>query len=180
MKFTVIAAISILSTLASGLALPNLTPRDAPIYPNITIAIKEDFPTQSFLGVAEVSRTNGANNVKTLLGFSLDPFPAGKKCTISFSDAFMATGSRRMQFFTTIGYPADGDTWYNKPSTNNQLGTFLTSDSGAGPATVVEDFGLTFDCPTVPTSYGYEVQPVWDNDNVTWAARTSGFFITPA
>ncbi|RPB00348.1 hypothetical protein L873DRAFT_808767 [Choiromyces venosus 120613-1] len=82
-----------------------------------------------------------------------------------------------MQLFTTIGYPACGNT---KPPLNVHKGTFQASASGAGPATVVEDFGLTFDCPTAPTKYGFEVAPVWDNDKVTWYCATSGLIITAA
>ncbi|RPA90606.1 hypothetical protein L873DRAFT_1820814 [Choiromyces venosus 120613-1] len=144
------------------------------------IVIKEDSPTTAFPTTTppEVSRSNGAHNVKTLLGFNLPAFPTDTKCTISFSDASTTSGSGRMQLFTTIGYPADGNTWDNKPSTDVYKGTFQTSASGAGPATVVEDSGLTFNCSTDPTSYGYEVQPVWDDDKVTWDSTTSGFIIT--
>ncbi|RPA92682.1 hypothetical protein L873DRAFT_1817346 [Choiromyces venosus 120613-1] len=192
MKFTAIAAISILSTIASGLVLPDLTTRDAPIHleivikedplatvyhPEIAIVIKEDYPITAFPPntLPKVSRSNGAHNVKTLLGFNLPPFPQGKKCTISFSGASSTSGSGRMQLFTTIGYPAYGNTWYYKPSTNIHKGTFQTS--GTGPGTVVEDFGLTFNCPTAPTKYGWEVQPVWDDDRITWGF-SSGFIIT--
>ncbi|RPA92684.1 hypothetical protein L873DRAFT_1817352 [Choiromyces venosus 120613-1] len=195
MKFTVIAAISTLSTLASGLAQPDLTPRDAPIHleivlkedllaisyrPETCIVIKEDYPITAFppATTCVVSRSNGSHNVKTLLGFSLPAFSPGTKCTISFSDASSVSGSHKMQLFTTIGYPAYGDTWYHKPSTNIQKGTFQTSESGTGKATVVDDYGLTFDCPTAPSGYGYEVQPVGDDDGVSWGCATSGFIIT--
>ncbi|RPA90578.1 hypothetical protein L873DRAFT_1820765 [Choiromyces venosus 120613-1] len=197
MKFTVIAAISILSTLASGLVLPDLTPRDAPIHlevvikedflatvfhPPICIVIKEDYPITAFppAAICEVSRSNGSHNVKTLLGFNLPAFPPGKKCTISFSDASSASGSFKMQLFTTIGCPAYGNTWYYKPSTNIHKGTFQTSTSGAGKATVVDDYGLTFNCPIVPTWYCFEVQPVGDDDKVTWNRAWHGFIITAA
>ncbi|PUU81105.1 hypothetical protein B9Z19DRAFT_1020301 [Tuber borchii] len=177
MKFTLITTVSILSTLASGLALPDLTPRGAVIRPDIAIVIKEDFPTTSFpTTTAEVSRSNGQHNVKTLLAFTV-PACTGK-CTVSFSDATTATGSRRMQFFTTGSPPTDGNTWTSKPYTNIHKGTFTTSSSGAGAATVVEDFGLTFDCPSTSTKYGFEVQPVWDNDSVTWDIKKAGFIIT--
>lgn len=43
---------------------------------------------------------------------------------------------------------------------------------------MLEDLGLTFPCPTIATSYGFEVQPVNDNDNVAWDITTGGFIIT--
>jgi len=175
MKFTLIAIISILSTLASGLALPNLTPRSLVIHPEICVVIKEDFPKTSFpTTTAEVSRRNGQHNVKTLLGFVVPPCTG--QCTISFTDALTATGSRRLQLFTLGGYPADGNTWESKPYTDVHKGTFLVSIPG--PAVVVENIGLTFDCPKTTTKFGYEVQPVWDDDSVTWDCKTGGFIIT--
>ena len=175
MKFTLIAIISIISTLASGLALPDLTPRSLVIHPEIGVVIKEDFPKTSFpTTTAEASRSNGKHNVKTLLGFAVAPCTG--QCTISFTDALTATGSRRLQLFTTIGYLAKDNTWESKPSTNKHIGTFLVLIPG--PAVVLEDFGLTFDCPKTTTNLGYEVQPVWDDDSVTWDITTGGFIIT--
>ena len=67
-------------------------------------------------------------------------------------------------------------TWESKPSTNVHKGTFLVNIPG--PAVVVEDFGLTFDCPATATKYGYEVQPVNDYDSVTWDITRGGLIIT--
>lgn len=47
-----------------------------------------------------------------------------------------------------------------------------------GPATVVEDFGLTFSCPATTTKLGFEVSPVGDNDYVIWNITKGGFIIT--
>ena len=170
MKFTLIAAVSVLSTLVSGLALPNLAPRSTVIRPSAFV-IKEDFPGTSFpTTTAEVGRTNGQHNIKTLLAFTISP--CSGSCTVSFAGASTATGSQRMQFFT-LGYPpSDGNTWTSKPYTDIHKGTFQST------GTVVEDFGLTFSCPSVTTTYGFEVQPVWDNDYVTWDTTTAGFVIT--
>ena len=176
MKFTLIAIISILSTLASGLALPDLTLRSLIIHPEICVVIKEDSSKTSLPkpDIVEVSRRNGAHNVKTLLGFVVPPCTG--QCTISFASALTATGSRRLQLFTIIGYPAEGNTWESKPPTNNHIGTFLVPIPD--PVVVVEDFGLKFNCPATTTKFGYEVQPVWDDDYVTWDCKTGGFIIT--
>ena len=137
--------------------------------------IKEDAPTKSFpTTIPEVSRKNGAHNVKTLLGFAV-PACSGE-CKISFTDALTATDSRTLQLFTTIGYPTEKSTWESKPSTNVHIGTFLVNIPG--PATVVEDHSLTFPCPAATTRFGYEVQPVNDNDSVTWDITKGGFIIT--
>ncbi|PUU81108.1 hypothetical protein B9Z19DRAFT_972524 [Tuber borchii] len=175
MKFTLIAAVSVLSTLVSGLALPNLVPRSTVFQPNVAVVIKEDFPTTSFpTTTAEVGRSNGQHNMKTLLAFVIPP--CSGTCTVSFDGASSATGSQRMQFFT-LGYPPSaGNTWNSKPYTDIHKGTFQTAGSSTG--TVVEDFGLTFNCPSVITNYGFEVQPVWDNDYVTWDTTTAGYIIT--
>ena len=177
MKLTLFAAISILFTGASGLTLPDLTPRSLVVHPEKCVVIKEDLPKTSFptTTTPEVSRSNGKHNVKTLLCFVVPP--CSGQCTISFTDALTATGSRRLQLFTLSWCPADGNTtWESKPSTNEHIGTFLVRIPG--PAVVVGDFGLTFDCPKTTTKFGYEVQPVWDDDSVTWDCKTGGFIIT--
>jgi len=176
MKFTLITAVSALATLASGLALPDLTRRGGPIYPEIAVVIKEEFPDTPFgkTTTAEVGRKNGSKNLKTLLGFVVPPCTG--KCTVSFAGASAATGSQRMQLFTLGYYPTDKNTWNSKPYTDIHKGTFVTA--GSSPATVVEDFGLTFDCPATSTKYGFEVQPVWDTDYITWNTQTQGVVIT--
>ena len=176
MKLTLVAAVSVLSTLASGLALPDLTPRSTVIRPAIGVVIKQDSPTISFPPTpAEVSRLNQLHEVRTLLGFVVPPCTG--TCTISFpTAATTATGSAQLQLFSTLQYPTPATTWNTRPSTGNQLGTFQVSTTG--PATVLQNFGLTFDCPTTTTNKGYEVQPVNDNDSVTWDFATGGFIIT--
>jgi len=176
MKFALVAVVSILLTLVSGLALPDLTPRATVIRPEIGIMIREDYPRFPFpkIRIAEVSRRNGAHNVKNLLGFAVPPCRGS--CKISFTDAITATGSRTLQLFTTIGYPAEGNTWESKPSTDNHIGTFLVNIPG--PATVLEDHSLTFPCPATATKLGYEMQPVNDDDYVTWDITSGGFIMT--
>jgi len=83
-----------------------------------------------------------------------------------------------MQLFTTGGYPAYGNTWNKKPYTDIHKGTFETSEDGPGPATVLADYGLKFPCPKAATSYGFEVQPVNDNDCIVWDITKGGFIIT--
>jgi len=179
MKYTLIAIISALSTLASGLAVADQTTLLGAIYfPDIAVVIKEDHPNKPFpTHNAQVSRTNGQNTVKTLLGFYLPGFAPGKDCKIRFIEPYTSSGSSEMQLFTTIGYPTAKSTWNSKPSTNNHIGTFEAS--APGPPKVIEDFDLTFDCPTTPTQYGFEVQPVEDNDYVAWNIRMGGFVIIP-
>ena len=164
MKFALISTIPILSTIASGLALPDLSRRGAVIRPSIAILVKDDFPAAPLppTKIAEVSRTNGAHTVRTFLGFIV-PACSGK-CIISFSDAIATSGSRRLQLFTTSG--------------SINIGTFQVPPTGAGPAIVVNDFGLTFPCPVTATKLGYEVRPVWDSDYVTWDITKGGFIIT--
>ncbi|PUU81104.1 hypothetical protein B9Z19DRAFT_652836 [Tuber borchii] len=178
MKFTLIAALSVLSTLVSGSALPDLTRRGTVIRPAIGIMIEEKFPDYDFppINAVEVSRTNGADNVRSLLGFVV-PACTGT-CTFSFSDASTATGSGQINLFTLGWYPVFGNTWNSKPFTNIQLGTFQASTTGSGPATVVQNFGLTFVCPTTTTNLGYEVQPVNDNDFVLWDITNGGLILT--
>lgn len=187
MKFSLITAVTVLSALASGMVildldlnLVDLTAVAKIFRPAITIVIQEAYPDTAYPPThwARVSRTNGSKNVKTLLGFNLPAFPSGKTCTLSFSDASNVSGSRQMQLFTIGGYPAYGNTWNMKPYTDQHKGTFQTSSDGKGPATVLANYGLTFPCPTFSTSYGFEVQPVNDNDSITWDITKAGFIIT--
>jgi len=175
MKPTLIVAAFILSTLASGLTLPDLTPRSI-IRPEIAILVNEDnlLPTWP-VRVVEVSRWRWAHNTKALLGFVV-PACTGT-CKISFSDAIAATGTRGLQLFTMGGYPTCGNTWTTRPFLDIHKGSFLAPD-GLGPATVVEDFGLTFNCPSTSTKYGFDVSPAGDNDYVIWDITKGGFIIT--
>jgi len=77
-----------------------------------------------------------------------------------------------------IGYPGPEDTYNHKPPVNVYLGRFLVPPTVAGPATVVEDFGLSFPCPATTTQYGLYVAPVGDNVNVTWDITKGGFILT--
>lgn len=77
------------------------------------------------------------------------------------------------------GYPACGNTWNKKPYTDVFRAGFLVLLIGAG-LTAVGDLGaaLAFPCPTTPTSYGFEVRPVGDDDYNTWDITSGGFVIT--
>jgi len=54
----------------------------------------------------------------------------------------------------------------------------LTSNTGAGRATVLEDFGLAFDFPATTTTYQFELQRDWDDDSVTRDTAQGGLVIT--
>ena len=178
MKFVLIAAASILSTLASGFALPDLTPRATVIRPELAIAVKEDSPDTPVpsTNIAEASRTNGAHTVETFFCFVL-PTCTGS-CTISFSDAISATGRRTLQLFSTSTCPVERGSWNTRPFLDVHKGTFLVPPTATGPATVVEDFGLTFPCPMTTTNYGFAVIPVGDEDYLTWDITKGGLIIT--
>ncbi|PUU81107.1 hypothetical protein B9Z19DRAFT_1062905 [Tuber borchii] len=163
MKFTLIAAISILSTIVSGLALPDISRHGTVvIHPSIGLLVKEDFPAAPLppTKIVGVSPRNGAHAVRTFLRF---PVPACTgKCTISFSDAIVTSGSRTLQLF----------------SGSIHIGTFLVPLTGVGPAIVVNDLGLTSPCPATTTNRDYEVRPVGNDDIVTWDITKGGFIIT--
>jgi len=176
MKLTLVAAVSILSTLASGLALPDLTRRRTVIRPVIAIMVKSEFSNTPFqTQIPEVSISKEGQIVETLLGFVV-PACTGK-CTISF-DAIAAEGSRTLQLFTTGWYPTALDTWNVRPYKDIHKGTILVSTTGADLDTVSEDFGLAFDCPSTTTSYGFDVVPVGGYDYVIWDITKGGFIIT--
>ena len=177
MKFILIAAVSILSALATGLTLPDLTRRATILRPQWISVVKEDFPDTLILtNISEVSRTNGAHAVETYFGLVLPPCTG--VCTINFSGAFAATGSRRIQLLTTLRLPVPVDTWNTKPLLDNYLGTFLVPPTGTGQATLVEGPGLPITCRANDTRYGFAAVPVWDNDYVIWDLTWEGFFIT--
>jgi len=177
MKFTLITAVSILSTLTSGFALPGLFPRATVIRPSIAIVVKSESPDTPFpsANTAEVSFSQEGGAVETLLGFVVPPCTG--RCTISFSDAISASGSRILVLFSTNRNPAPGDTWNNRPEPYLNWGTFTVSATGAGPATVLDESGLSFDCPATTTDYGFDVVPVFD-DHVIWDITKGGFIIT--
>jgi len=71
----------------------------------------------------------------------------------------------------------DGDTWNTKPPLDAHVGTFLVPARGTGPAVVLEDLRLTFQCPWTTTKYGFELKPVNDYDSVTWDITKGGLVI---
>ncbi|PUU81106.1 hypothetical protein B9Z19DRAFT_1122519 [Tuber borchii] len=155
MKPTLIVAVSILSTLASGLALQDLSRRGTVIRPEIAVLVNEDNPFTTIpcpVGIAGVTRWSGAHTTRALLGFVVPPAPER-------------------------GYPACGNTWNSRPWLDVHKGSFLALD-GPVPATVVEDFGLTFPCRATTTRLGFDVSPIGDNDYVIWDITKGGFIIT--
>lgn len=174
MKFTFIAAVAILSTLASGSAPQDLTSGETIIRPEIAIQIKEEFPDTPCppTNITEISRLS-VYGVQTLLGFVV-PSCTGH-CTIRLSDVG-SNGGYRAHLLSLSRHPIVGDTWNHRPWADIYQGTFKIADSGS--ATVVEDRGLTFACPETTTKFGFEMQPWWDEYHITWDIRTGGPFIT--
>jgi len=177
MKFTLITAVSVLSTLASGFALPGLFPRTTAIRPSIAIVVRGDSANTPFppTNIAEVALAQPGGMAETLLGFVVPPCTG--RCTFSFSDAIAASGSRALNLLPINRYPAFGDTWNNKPDGSPLIGTFSVSATGAGPATILDDSGLTFDCPVTTAKCGFDVVPIWD-DYVIWDITKGGLIIT--
>ena len=108
MKFALIAAASILSTLASSFALPGLFPRETIIRPSIAIAVRAGWPNTPYpsTNLAEASTGGRDGTTETLLGFVVPPCIG--RCTISFSDADEATGSRALNLLPMSRYPLTG------------------------------------------------------------------------
>jgi len=174
MKFAFIATISILSTLASGMTVLDISRRGPVIRPSFGKMVWEGGPFTEPMNAIGVYR--GAKTAVVLLGFIL-PACTGH-CTISFSDAIFAAGSRKLQLFTTGRYPSRWDDWDHRPYRDVHKGTFLVPVTGLGPAIVEEDFGLTFQCSSNITNRGFEMVPVGGTDYVPWDITRGGLSIT--
>jgi len=179
MKFILIVAVSILSTIASGLTLQDLTRRERVYHPGIAITVQEDFPNIPFgpTRTPRVSIRNGAHRIESLLGFTIPACRARQKCTISFINPLAASGSRTLQLFS-CRYPSYGDTWNTKPHPGAHLGNILVPPIVTGPATVGGEVGLTFPCPMTTTEFGFCLAPVGSDDLVIWDIITGGLIIT--
>ena len=179
MKASIIA-LSLLSALASGLAVPEVAPRQAQIYhPTLAINIKQEFPNTPFCATTTgvVSRSNGPKDIQTLLSFSLPALP-GKTCTLTFSDPASLSGSQRMQIFDVGGPIAEADTTFlTRPYRNNYRCAMAVKPAGQGAATVQDDVSCTFKCPDSATTLIFETVPAGDNVEITWDIATAGLVI---
>jgi hypothetical protein len=174
-----ITAFSLLTTLVSGIAVPEVVPRDAQTYrPTLAVNLKQDFPNTAFgrTTTGIVSRENGQHEISTLLSFSL-PALSGKNCALTFSDPATLTGSQRMQVFDVGGTITEGDVYSWRPYRNNYRCAMAVKPAGQGVATVVDNVSCSFPCPDSATTLGFETVPVGDNVVITWDTRTAGLVI---
>ena len=174
-----IVAFSLLTALVSGLATPEVVPREVQTYrPTLAVNIKQESPNTPFGQTATgvVSRSNGPNDIQTLLSFSLPALP-GKTCTIVFSDPTRLSGTQRMQIFDVGGPVTVANTFLTRPFRNNYRCVFAVKPAGQGLATVQDDVSCTFKCPESATVLGFETGPVGDNVEITWDVATAGLVI---
>jgi len=109
-KFIVISAISVLSALALGLTLHGLTPRGAHIRPTTQLWSRKTSQTLPFplTTIAEISGENGAHNFRTLIKIIVPRLH--RKMYHQLLRYQHCTESRRLQLFTTRGYPTNENT----------------------------------------------------------------------
>ena len=174
-----IVALSLLSVLVSGLATPEVAPRQVQIYrPTLAVNIKQEAPNTAFgpTTTGIVSRSNGPKDIQTLLSFSLPALP-GKTCTLVFSDPIRLSGTQRMQIFD-VGGPVTGtNTFLTRPFRNNYRCAMAVKPAGQGIAAVQDNVSCKFDCPRNATVLGFETVPAGDNVEITWNIVTAGLVI---
>ena len=174
-----IAAFSLLSALVSGLAVPEVAPRQAQIYrPTLAINIKQEAPNTPFRATTTgiVSRSNGPKDIQTLLSFSLPALP-GKTCTLVFSNPARLSGTQRMQIFDVGGPITEANTFLTRPFRNNYRCAMAVKPAGQGNAVVQDNVSCTFKCPDIATVLGFETVPAGDSVEITWDTTTSGLVI---
>jgi hypothetical protein len=174
-----IAAFSLLTTLVSGLAMPEVVPRETKTYrPTLAVNLKQDAPGTAFGATTTgiVYRTNGQNEIQTLLSFSLPALP-GKTCTLTFSDPTTVSWSQRMQIFDVGGTITAENTFLSRPYRNNFRCALAVKPAGQGAATELDYVSCKFPCPESAATLGFETVPMSDNDWITWDTTTSGLVI---
>ena len=166
---------SLLAALVSGIAVPEVVPRQAQTFrPTLAVVIKQDSPNTPGgpTTTGEVSRTNGQHDVSTLLSYNV----SGKKCSLSFSDPTLLSGSKTVQIFDLGGPVSATNTYLTRPFRNNYRCTMRIKPAGQGPAEIIDNVSCTnFDCPSGVV--GYEVVPQNDNVQVTWDTTTGGLVV---
>jgi hypothetical protein len=177
MKASIIV-FSLLAALVSGLAMPEVVPRQAgTYYPTSAMNLKQDFPDTPFPSqTGIVSRTNGQHDISTLLKFEL-PALTNKKCTVSFSDPKTLSGSQRMQIFDVGGEMTPQTTYNKRPYRNNYWCGMKVKPVGQGPADIEDDVRCTFDCPKTATTLVLETVPAGESVEITWDIATAGLVI---
>jgi len=177
------SALAIFSALVAAVPTPVSEPDSTAVIearavttitPSLLVRLWEAAPDtpdgQSTVG--ESSRWNNKNNVQTLVAFNFATSYAGHQCQLAFynPDYIYAYGSSQAQVFTVGGPITQANTFNSRPYRDQHKGTFTAYPYGSGFASWVNQGGNTFDCPTGPTTLGYEVVPVGDNDAIYWTA----------
>jgi len=142
-------------------------------YPDLKIQIDEFNPDHAYYNGdwGLVSRTNGANNVQTLVSIYLPSHVEGQSCRLVFSDPHDIGGSAQIQVFT-VGDIAYASTYNSRPHRDRHVATFKVTWDEAK----VNTFGTkSFPCPA-DGRLNYELVPVGDNDFVQWYG-TNGFAV---
>ena len=165
-----IVAFSLLSTLVSGLALPEVVPRGAETFPpSLAVNVKQDSPNAA---IGSASTGEVSKNVQTLVSFSVPARP-NTMCTFAFSNPVGLTETQRMKI-----YKVDADkitdkvTFGTKPEPQGSYCTVAVPPSG--PATLEGGDLCKINCPDEAAVWGFELVPASDNDKITWELNTSG------
>lgn len=174
-----IVAFSFLTSLVSGLALPEVAPRGTQVFqPTLAINIKEASPNTAFgkTTTGTVFRDNGPHEVQTLLSYDLPALP-GMTCSLTFSNPATLSGSQRMQIFDVGGPITEANTFLTRPYRNNYRCAMTVKAAGQGAASIDDNISCTFPCPSSATTLGFEAVPRWDSVEITWDTTTSGLVI---
>lgn len=170
MKFQIVATILTgFATIVSAVPTPRTT--DNNYQPDAMVQIHEATPetAHGLTSSGKISRTNGMNNVQTLVSIPIPDSAAGKTCSMVFNGPATASGSQRFQVFTVGDNKAiDGSTtFYSRPYRDQHMADFHVSTS---PPEFV-GYGL-WNTNKIPCPAGkrlnFELVPMWDYDEITW------------
>ena len=173
-----IIAFSLLSTLVSGLAVPEVIARQAEtLQPSLAVNVDQSSPDKASgpVTTGRVSRTNGQKDVQMLLSFELEARP-GKTCAFAFSGPTKLEGSKRMKISGVDGTIAKDNTFDSRPTKGDSLCVMTVAEQG--PATQ-DGAKCTFPCPDSKTVMGVMVEAADDNVEITWNIGNGGLTIQP-
>jgi len=141
--------------------------------------------------IAIISRTNGNNDVDTIVNFdipAMSDIPGAtpsSTCSFAIYNVAALSGSQTMQLYTLnqfVDLFSPPVTWNSADvqSVNQYLGTYeVFSGATTGPSVATDGGSWTFPC-----QFGYTMQflmrPEGDNDYITWSEGGGGAVLTGA
>ena len=141
--------------------------------------------------IAVISRTNGYNDIDTIVNFAIPPMSQipgatpSSTCSFAIYNVAALSGSEKMQLYTLnqwVDLLSPPVTWNSADvqSVNQNYGTYqVFSGATTGPSVAIDGGSWTFPCQ-FGTTLQFLMRPEGDYDYITWSQGGGGAVLTGA